>query len=377
MLIKNKIILIISILFLTFIFLSFKFKSFIFFLLSIIILSFTLLLIKKINKNFLLAYFTFVATFFLFEVLLKVDFNEIFKFKKSPKDNEAIISYDNFKYKKTYLGNQLREGSFNHYKKRADNSFVFNQNYEINKDNFKINKLIKNKSNKLLKASFFGGSDIFGWGLSNSETLPYLFYEQNKDYNIFNYGILGGAVNQTLQMIKNNNDYLGDINVLVASSFQLPRISCNRDYSFNTPSFEIINDKLKFAGYCIFSFLKLNSQVPRIVGSIINRSELIKLLNKTLTKEASSENIKLYVAMIKEINEISKSKNKNIVILYYGPKSKSDKEIIALLIKNEIPFIDVSLNDKKFKIEHDKHFNKLANEIWLDKLNKYLISLKS
>ena len=63
--------------------------------------------------------------------------------------------------------------------------------------------------------------------------------------------------------------------------------------------------------------------------------------------------------------------------MYYGSKSILDEEIIALMIKNEIPFIDVSLNEKRFIIKHDKHFNKLANQIWLNKLNKYLIRLKS
>ena len=372
---KTKYIFSIIALFLTFIFFSFKFKSFIFLLLSIAILSLSLLLIKKINKNILLIYFTFLISIIFVEVFLKIDFNQIFKIKKLTSEKEIIISYDNFKYEKTYLGNQLKEGTYNHYKKKAD-SFVFNQYYEVNANNFKINKLIKNNNNKLLKASFFGGSDIFGWGLSENETLPYLFYEQNKEYNIFNYGIIGGAINQTLEMIRNNNDYLGNINVVVTSSYQLPRIACNRDYSFNTPSFKIVDNELKFDGYCVFSFLKLNFQLPRIVGSILNRSELIKLLNNIFTGEYNNKNIKVYLEMIKEIKEISHKNNKDLVLLYYGSKSILDEEIIALMIKNQIPFIDVSLNEKRFRIKSDKHFNKLANQIWLNKLNKYLIRLK-
>ena len=374
---KNKIknISIISVSFLILIFLSFKFKSFIFLLLSIIVLSCSLLLIKKINKNIFLFFTTFLISLVFVEGFLKINFNQIFKFEKSTTKKETIISYDNFKYEKTYLGNQLKEGTYNHYKKKAD-SYIYNQNYEVNKNNFKINTLIKNNDNKLLKASFFGGSDIFGWGLNNRETLPYLFYEKNKDFNIFNYGIIGGAVNQTLQMIKNNNNYLGDINIVVASSYQLPRVACNRDYSFNAPAFKIINSKLKFDGYCIFSFLKLDFQFPRIVGSIINRSEIIKILNKVFTNENSIENTRLYLEIIKEIYKISKNNDKDLVILYYGSKSKKDKVITTLLIKNKIPFVDVSLNEKKFFIKHDKHFNKLANEIWLNKLNKYLITMK-
>jgi len=340
-----------------------------------VIFSFLFVLIKKINKNFLLIYFTFLLSIVFVEVFLKIDFNEIFKIKNLLSDKETVISYDNFKYKKTYLGNQLKEGTYNHYKKKA-HSFIFNQYYEVNTNNFKINKLIKNNNNKSLKASFFGGSDIFGWGLSESETLPYLFYEQNKEYNIFNYGVIGGAVNQTLEMIRNNNNYLGDINVVVTSSGQLPRIACSRDYSFNAPSFKIIDNELKFDGYCIFSFFKLNFQLPRIVGSILNRSKLIKLLNKIFSGETNNNNIKVYLEIIKKINEISQKNNKNLLFLYYGSKSILDEKIIALLIENEIPYIDVSLNDKKFFIEHDKHFNKFANEIWLDKLNKYLITFK-
>ena len=327
------------------------------------------------NKNFLLFYFTFLISIIFVEVLLKIDFNQIFETKKLSSNKETIISYDNFKYKKTYLGNQLKEGTYNHYKKKGA-SFIFNQYYEVDNNNFKINKLIKNTNNKLLKASFFGGSDIFGWGLSENETLPYLFYEQNKEYNIFNYGIIGGAINQTLEMIKNNNDYLGDINVVVTSSYQLPRIACNRNYSFNAPSFKIIDNQLKFDGYCILSFLKLNFQLPRIVGSILNRSELIKLFNNVFSSETNNKNIKIYLEIIKEINKISHKNDKDLVFLYYGSKSILDEKIIALLIKNKVPFIDVSLNEKRFIIKHDKHFNKLANEIWLNKLNKYLIRLK-
>ena len=374
---KNKIknILIILAIFLISIFLSFKFKSFIFLLVAIGIFSLFFVLIKKVNKNLLLLYFTFLISIVFVELFLKIDFKKISKIKRSSPDKETIISYDNFKYEKTYLGNQLKEGTYNHYKKKAD-IFVFNQYYEVNNNNFKINKLIKNNNSKLLKASFFGGSDIFGWGLSENETLPYLFYEQNKEYNIFNYGIIGGSLNQTLEMIRNNNDYLGDLNIVVTSSYQLPRIACNRDYSFNTPSFKVVDNEIEFDGYCISSFLKLNFQLPRIAGSILNRSELIKLFNNIFSDETSDKNISIYLQIIKKIKEISNKDNKNLVFLYYGSQSILDEKIIALLIKNKIPFIDVSLNDKRFLIKHDKHFNKLANEIWLNKLNKYLIRLK-
>ena len=344
-------------------------------MLSVLVLSLSLLQIKRINKNILLFYFTFLISVIFVESLLKVNFNTFFKEKRVSANNENVISYDNFKYEKTYLGNQLKKGNYNHYKKESEN-FIFNINYKIGDDNFRVNSLIKNDGNKSLKASFFGGSDIFGWGLSENETLPYLFYKENKSYNVLNYGIIGGSVNQNLEMIRKNINTLGDINILITSSYQLPRISCNRDYSFNTPSFTIVNEELKFDGYCIFSFLKLNFQIPRLFGSIINRSEIIKILNNAFTNEGNTKNIKTYVKIINEINEISKKNDKKLIVLYYGPKKKADDEIINSLIKNNISYIDVSLHDKRFFIKHDKHFNKLANEMWLNKLNKYLVTLK-
>ena len=372
---KIKIISIIILLFLIFIFFSLKFKSFIFLLLSIAILSFSLLLIRKINKNILLIYFTFLLSIIFVEIILKIDLNEFYRDKKISINDKTVTNFDNFKYEKTYLGNQLKKGSYKHYKKESNN-FIFNLDYKIGVDNFRVNSLIKNNDNKLLKASFFGGSDVFGWGLNENETLPYLFYKENKNYNVFNYGIIGGSVNQNLEMIRKNNNSLGDINIVVASSYQLPRISCNRDYSFNTPTFKIVNDELRFDGYCILSFFKLNFQIPRLIGSIINRSEIIKILNKTFTNQGDSENVMIYKMIINEINEISKKNDKKLIVLYYGPQKKVDNEIINYFIKNDISYIDGSLTDKKYFIKYDEHFNKLANEIWLSKLNKYLVDFK-
>ena len=371
---KVKNILTLSLLFLIFIFLSFNFKSFILLLLSLIFLSSFLFLIKKINKNLLLIYFASLITIFFIEILLKINFKELFNQKNLTTNKELIQSYDNFQYEVTYLGPQLKKGIYQHYKKK-DNKFIFNQKYKINSDNFRFNKFIKNTNSKIYKASFFGDSNTFGWGLSDIETLPYLFHEQYKDYNVFNYGIIGGSVNQTLQMLRKNNNYFGDFNILFTSSYQLPRIACNRDYSFNTPSFKLINKKLVFDGYCVFSFLKFNFQVPRIIGSIINRSELIRILNKAFSKEFTNENIKLYLELLKEINQLSINNNKNFVILYYGSQTNTDKEIQAYLKKNKIPFINVSIDDPKFFIKYDSHFTKLANEHFLNKINQYLITL--
>ena len=373
---KVKIILTISLLLLIFTFLSFKFKSFILLLLSIIFLSCFLLLIKKINKNFLLIYFASLTTIFFIEIYLQINFKELFGQKNLKTEKEKIVYYENFQYEITYLGPQLKKGTYQHYLKK-ENRFVFNQNYEVNSDNFRFNKFIKNTTTKNYNVAFFGDSNTFGWGLSDKETLPYLFYEQNKNYNVFNYGIIGGSINQTLQMLRNNIDYLGDFNIVFSSAYQLPRIACNKNFSFNTPTFKFTNNELVFEGYCILSFLKLNFQVPRIIGSIINRSEIIQILNKAFTNELSSQNIRLYLEILNEINQISLNNEKKLLITYYGSKKTKDidEEIQNYFVANEIPFINVAFDDQKFFIKHDGHFSKLANMNFLNKINHYLVAL--
>ena len=370
---KIKSILIISLLFLIFIFLSFKFKSFILLIISLSILSLSLLLVTKINKNILLIYFTSLLSIILVEIFLKVDLSDFLKDEKISMNDKIVTNFNNFKYEKTYLGNQLKKGSYNHYKKESEN-FIFNVDYKIDDQNFRINPLIKNDKNKLLKISFFGGSDVFGWGLKENETLPYLFYEENKNYNVFNFGIIGGGAHQALHMMQRDKKYVGDINVIVTSSYHLPRIACNRDYSFNSPSYKIKGEKLIYDGYCIFPFLKLNFQIPKIFGSILNRSEIIILLRNIFSNEYSDENIKLYIEILKEIKRITIEENKKMIVLYYGPKKEIDKKIKDLFLKNNISNLDVSLLEKKYFIKHDKHFNKLANTIWYNKLSQYLLN---
>ena len=76
------------------------------------------------------------------------------------------------------------------------------------------------------------------------------------------------------------------------------------------------------------------------------------------------------------MNKIVKKNDKELIVLYYGLGKKIDDEIIYSFIQKNISYIDVSLIDKRFFIKHDNHFNKLANEVWLNKLNKYLVNLK-
>ena len=83
-----KKILIVSLLFFSFVYFSVSFKSFIFLLISIIILSSFLIFIEKINKNFLLFYFTFLISIVLSEIFLKLEFNKIFETNEKVNANE-------------------------------------------------------------------------------------------------------------------------------------------------------------------------------------------------------------------------------------------------------------------------------------------------
>ena len=94
-------------------------------------------------------------------------------------------------------------------KKILYKSFVENQLEEYSGKHININKsgiryhnqkIDKNKKNILI----FGGSAIYGWGVSDNETIPALLdYKLNNKYNIYNYGQGGWTTRHNLALLIN------------------------------------------------------------------------------------------------------------------------------------------------------------------------------
>jgi len=313
---------------------------------------------KKINKNILLVFFSFLFTITIVELGL---------FFNNDKKIINIKSEKNFtkhvKVKKTYLGTQPLSG-VQHHKIVKNGINVIDSYYTINENNFRqtpqVNNLAKEKT-----LNFFGGSKTFGWGLNDDETLPYLIQAYFPKWKINNYAISGYGVHQMLAQITKEPDLIKDINILVTYIAHVPRANCKRDFTFGTPRY-VLNKKNELirSGYCNFGFFN-KLPLPSIFGKIIKRSEIKILLDKIYFRKSlyNKEDVELFLTIIKEINKIIINKKNFFFVGYISQKTETDNYIIKKLKENKIKIIDLSLdeNNKKYKIPLDGHPTKQAN----------------
>ena len=349
-----KLIIFSSVLFLFFI--SYIFKSFQLLSLSI---SSTILLgffFKKISKNFLLSLFSISFVFTFIEIFLFfIHHNVNFSLKN---DN---ISKD-VKYEKTYLGYQPEPGTHNHLI-ISNGKTLINSKYTIGKDGFRVTPRENNVDyNKNI--NFFGGSYTFGWGLNDNETLPYFLQKERQNWKVKNFAINGYGAHQMLAQIENDSKILKDINILITANFHAARSSCKRDYSFGTPKYIIDdNHNLKRFGYC-GNLLLTKFQLPKIFGSIINRSEIKKLFDKVFVKsnDINSTDIDIYISIIKRIKELINENNQEFFVGYIETSFYDLDEIIFQEFEKEnIDYINLSLEPQKDYEIYDGHPNKKAN----------------
>lgn len=336
---------------------SYFLKNFQILLLSFSLLTLSGLFFKKINKNFTITLFSILISLTIIEIFLKyTTSHKILNLENNKNFNK------NIRYQKSYLGFQPLPGKQNHLIV-ADGKKLIDSTYTIDKDGFRNTPVIQDNS-KSLDINFFGGSFVFGWGLNDNETLPYLVQNYFNNWNIKNYGISGYGVHQMLAQINNDVKTIGDINFLITHNAHVPRSACKKDYSFGTPRYILDdNNEVKRSGFCN-NFFITTTQLPKIFGSIINRSELKKLLDKNFYKknQFSSNDISLYVSIIKKINEKILRENKNFFVGYIKNDHKIiDKKIIDYLKKNEIKFIDLTLKNNDNYELYDEHPNKEAN----------------
>ena len=365
MLKKNIFFLLIISLFITLLF-SYVFKNFQLLILSFIFFISFLFFFKQLNKNFILLIFSLMFPIFIIETGL-------FFFNNKSSVHYSSNTNKNIKVKKTYLGQQPLEGK-QHHKILSNGLTIIDNIYTIKNDNFRYTPpLSDTKKNKNI--NFFGGSETFGWGLDDKETLPYLIQSYLPEWEINNYAISGWGVQQMLAMINKEPNIVADINILVTYSAHVPRASCKRDFTFGFPRFVLNdNDKLIRSGYCNFGLLNKLS-LPPIIGSILNRSEIKKFIDIYFFRKSlfDENDLNLYIAHILNINTIIKKKNKIFLVGYFNKDKKIDKYILEQLNLSNISIINLTLpNEKKYTIPNDGHSTKIANVERSKILSKYI-----
>ena len=293
---KTLLIVAIIIIFISLLYNSYQFKNFQIFIFSLFILSIILFLIKKINKNLALTIFSLLFSFSLIEASLYFLNN-----KQNLKKSEIVSNRSiNVKNKSTILGFQPLEGIQNH-KVIKNNKLVFNKFYTIQSNNYRFTPKINNKK-KIKKINFFGGSNTFGFGLNDNETLPYLSQKFFLDWEINNYAISGYGAHQAYTQIKELENLIGDVNIFVTFKNHIPRSSCKRDFSLGTPKYVLNNNnEIIREGYC--GLINIGKFImPEIFYKIIKKSQIKIYLDKIYFKKNlfNEKDRDLYLALIKK-----------------------------------------------------------------------------
>ena len=97
-------------------------------------------------------------------------------------------------------------------------------------------------------------------------------------------------------------------------------------------------DELIRSGYCQFGIMD-KIQMPKIFGSIINRSEIKNYIFSLLNSEKTfydNDAREIYLAIVEEINTIVKENGKTLIIGYMDTTSKLNKEIFRSIIEKDI-----------------------------------------
>ena len=295
-------------------------------------------------------------------------------------------------YQTSWLGAQAQPGQYKAHKKHPDKTTIYDVNYYIGFDRFRITP--ENEINKPKKINFFGGSLVFGEGVDSNETLPSYFKSLNKNFSVKNYGSHMFGVHEALAILESNLDTTGNINFLLTAPWHSLRLICVRGQSAaNKPTFEL-DDKsiVKRKGTCRDfenSPLKVlptpNKFIIAIQNSFISKKVGYVVKDKSLNEEI----INLYIAIIKKMKKISENRGQEFVIGFIKAngldyRSFNNELIISRLLASGINLIDMSLLNEegispdKYVIDpkFERHSSAIANYERASILTSYLQKLR-
>ncbi len=350
---------------------------YIFIFLTISCLAFSFFIKNKLLKKIFLSGFSFFLVLAVVESVLCYQ-NKAYNVQGMPlKSVNNIIFKNNFDVSKfhkiRYIRYKIGEQAYNIW----DDDYVYKDNETVS---FDVQETIYENRFRYTKSDieneadyvFLGCSFIYGLGLSDNETLPYIFSDKLKyKYGILNCGIPAGGSNSALNVlnsgvldnfIKNNKKIKHFI--YLAMSDHIKRNFRNESSSEPSDNYIFLNNQ----------FVKAEQPFD-FFNDIFFNSYIYKKLFLDLIENKNKEFYKRYfLKSVENMNKIIKEKYNSefTVILWNDFRYKFDKDVAQFLKKANIDVIELEEFGKEYVISDDGHPNYAANKKIADILIRHL-----
>ena len=249
--------------------------------------------------------------------------------------------------------------------------------YNINKIGQRI---LPNPVKKLRHLIVAGESNVFGVGLRDEETLPYLLAQKYPDYHAYNFGHPGGGPHNTLAHFEKTDWYSqieerdGHMIYIFSPAWMLERVAVTKNYlswsKGNSPWYELENERLVYKG-----ILK-----DRLQSKILNFIRIIDYFGWVgdLPK-FNSGHIKLTAKLLEATKKqylkvFPRGKFTVVVSNYMHWDSALSDELISLLKAAQVDVVLINKgpqSDPKFHFA-DFHFNYEGQKMIKSEISKVI-----
>ena len=239
---------------------------------------------------------------------------------------------------------------------------------------------------------FLGDSFMFGQGIPDNETLPWVFAEKGDGkVRSLNLSAPGSAPNHLVRAFEAGllDRYVGQpvkaVIVWIIPA-QLARTTGDGSWLGSSPRYELVDGKLVHTG----SFTEYRFSHP-IAGLKYYLGELFPFIEAIGEKQRQQEQLRLFVAMMARLQQYAREKfDAPLVVVYSWPDEKSrgphgdsavnQSELVDVIVQLrklgvELVRVDDLTSGEpidKLLIPHDGHPTRYTNELIADELKKRL-----
>jgi hypothetical protein len=278
----------------------------------------------------------------------------------------------------TQFGSQPRPGKFRARKLASDGEMVYDVNYSIGQDGFRITPEYESGAPSNNGINFLGDSFTFGEGLQDDETMAYytgdLVRQSGRALTVKNYGMSGGGVHQALAILQSKLNTSAKTQFILTSPWHASRAACADFFTLGSPKYLLENSGyVSRDGYCrSFSWVEHS---PKAVRGLITSSNIFKLIQDSLFVASDQDKqIDLYLGILRTAAKESKSRDETLVIGFIKADEKwfvgsyDNEKVFKQIQAMGIDVIDMTLTNrnedlpKKYYLhELDKHPTAAAN----------------